>query len=358
MKYDFGNNPEKIEGYKKFWERDSVSRPLVGFTYKSWLPVEEYKITSSWPIDAVLSPEMVNPYDFLEDQDKMLLEGNYMDDDIIRGGCPHQGIPWNCAIIGGKLKILPGSLLAEDMNLELKDIPGIRIDDSNPWFNKYMDYIESLVMHADGRYPVSHGCVVGPTDLAVILRGHTNAVIDMMLENNGIQELFERMGDVFTATRDAAWDRIPLWHNGYYDAQYYIWAPGPIARLQEDALSIFSPDLYTKYVHHIDENIALKYEYTFMHLHATSMFVLDQLLDVKGIKAFEVNNDVGGPPVSEMIEFIKKIQAHERPVIFRGAFTNDEMKEIMDNLDPSGLYLHIMIQDDMEVEILRKTIGM
>ena len=196
---------------------------MVGFTKKGWLPVEEYKVTREWPIDTVLSLDMVNPEDFLDDQERMLEEGNYMDDDIIRGACPHQGIPWNCAIIGGKLRILPGSLLAEDMNLEYSAIPEIELNSNNPWFMKYMAFIDALVLRAQGRYPVSHGCVVGPTDLAVILRGHTNTAMDMMDDVPEVQKLFTEMGKVFVSSRDAAWDMIPLWQQGYYDAQGIIY---------------------------------------------------------------------------------------------------------------------------------------
>ena len=358
MTYPFGNDPAKTRRYREFWDMNLSGRPLVGFTFKGWLPVEEYRITSSWPLDSYLTPDMVDPADFLADQDRMIAEGERMDDDIIRGGCPHQGIPWNCAVIGGELRILPGSLLAEDKNLQLEEIPQIRTDASNPWMKVYLEYVDALIAHADGAYPVSHGCVVGPTDLAVILHGHTNTAISMMDGTPGIGELFEKMGDVFTATRDAVWDRIPLWQGGYYDAQYYLWAPGPIARLQEDALPIFSPTLYRKYVQHIDAAIAERYAYTFMHLHSTSMFVLDELLEIRGIKAFEVNNDVGGPPVSEMIPHIRKIQESGRPVIFRGAFTPEEMRLIVSRLDCSSLYLHIMVEDMGEVEPLKKLLGM
>jgi hypothetical protein len=34
MKFEFGNDPAKIEGYKKFWKREPVKRPLVGFSLK------------------------------------------------------------------------------------------------------------------------------------------------------------------------------------------------------------------------------------------------------------------------------------------------------------------------------------
>jgi hypothetical protein len=36
MAHPFGNDPAKIDGYRRFWARDEAERPLVGFSFKSW----------------------------------------------------------------------------------------------------------------------------------------------------------------------------------------------------------------------------------------------------------------------------------------------------------------------------------
>ena len=48
MAYEYGNNPEKIKKYQAFWEREEVDRPLVGFTFRGWFPLDEYQVTRSW----------------------------------------------------------------------------------------------------------------------------------------------------------------------------------------------------------------------------------------------------------------------------------------------------------------------
>lgn len=40
--YPFGNDPNKVAKYKAFWNRDTMEQPLVGFSYKSWLPLDEF----------------------------------------------------------------------------------------------------------------------------------------------------------------------------------------------------------------------------------------------------------------------------------------------------------------------------
>ena len=40
--HPFGNNPEKIERYRDFWNRSPVDRPLVGFSFVGWYPLEYF----------------------------------------------------------------------------------------------------------------------------------------------------------------------------------------------------------------------------------------------------------------------------------------------------------------------------
>lgn len=44
----FGNDPAKIEKYVAFWSREDVKRPLVGFTFIGWFPLEEFTACKAW----------------------------------------------------------------------------------------------------------------------------------------------------------------------------------------------------------------------------------------------------------------------------------------------------------------------
>ncbi|MDR0843973.1 MAG: hypothetical protein LBN71_02040 [Tannerella sp.] len=358
MKYEYGNDPAKIERYKKFWSRESVERPLVGFSFKSWFPLDEFKASASWAKDAPLTPNMVIPEDFLEDQEALLREGETIDDDILRGACPAQMLMWGDGMLGSAMKVLPGNVVAEYMNLSWEEMENIHFDRNAPWFRKYIEFIDVLVKHAAGRYPVSHGMLNGPVDYLVTLRGHEQAVFDLMLEPEPTHVFLEKMGDFFIDVTKEAWKRIPLFHGGYFDAQYSLWAPEPITRLQEDALASLSPDIYRDFIKNIDERIGSHFGSAFMHLHSTSMMALDEILDIPTLKCFEVNNDVGGPPVATMIPYFQQIQNAHKSMLIRGSFTPDELRLVMDSLDPEGLYLYIMISDKKEIDVLRPIVGM
>ncbi len=358
MAHAFGNDPAKIERYKKFWNREPVKRPLVGFSMLSWFPLDEFAASRAWPKGQELTPDMVHVEDFLDDWENHIREGEVLDDDLIRGCSPHQGVFWGCGTLGCKMRVLPGNVVAVDQSEPWEKVLGRKLDLDHPWFRKYLEFIDALVKRSAGRFPVSHGTLVGPLDYCVALRGHEQTAIDMIEEPENAARFMQEMGDVFLAFTKEAWKHIPLWEGGYYDAQYRVWAPGSIARMQEDAIAVMSPTLYREHIQPVDRRIAQAFANPFMHLHATSMIVLDELLEIKEIKMFEVNQDVGGPPVEWLIPYLRRIQDAGVPVLTRGDFTTEDVRKLMDALDPAGLYLYILVKEPKEADKFRPLVGM
>ena len=358
MKYKFGNDPAKIEGYKKFWRREPVKRPLIGFSLKSWFPLDEYSTSAAWPKDAELIPDMILPAEFLEDQEKLLREGETMDDDILRGASPSQAVFWGEGTLGSSMRVLPGNVVAIEQNLSWEEAEKRGFDPESPWFRKYIEFIDVLVERAKGRYPISHGTLCGPYDYVINLRGHEQSVIDLMMDGDRTYVLLKRMGDFFVRITQEAWKRIPLFHGGYFDAQYSLWSPGTIIRMQEDGVAVLSPHLYEQYLKPVDRKMASFFESSFIHLHATSMFVLEYMLQISEIRCYEINNDVSGPPLDTMVPYFQMVQRAEKPLLIRGSFTEDELRLLLDSLEPNGLYLYIMVTEMKEVEVLRTVLGM
>ncbi len=358
--YPFGNDPAKVEGYRKFWERVDVPRPLVGFSIKSWFPLEEFEASRRWIGSEYLAPEMVDPEGFLDDQERLLAEGEWMDDDILRGASPSQAVPWLCAMMGGRLRILPGSILAEEMELPWEEIESLRLEPDDPWLGKYLECVRSLVRRSAGRFPVTHGTLVGPSDLLAMTRGHTRSLYELYEEPEHILTALRNFAAIFREITEAAWREAPCFLDGWFDAQYQLWSPGPIVRMQEDAAAVFSPELYRKYLLEIDREPAAAFPNSFMHLHSTSMHILDELLSIEELSCFEVNYEVGsgGPSMDGMVDYYRRIQEAEKSLVVRGSFTPDEVGLMLDSLEPRGLYIYVMVTDREEAESLKPLFGM
>ena len=219
-------------------------------------------------------------------------------------------------------------------------------------------FVQALVTKSNGRFPVSHAPDLGPTDLHAVLRGHNESILDLVDEPEKSAELLWRLGAIFRESTEELWKRVPLFCGGYFDAQYSLWSPGPIIRIQEDATAVYSPDLYRKCVQPVDRMLAGHFASSFIHLHSTSMFLLEAFLEIEEIQCYEINNDACGPPVKEMVPYFQMVQKANRPLLIRGAFTQEEVRVLMDSLEPRGLFLNMMVNTMEEVESLRPLVGM
>jgi hypothetical protein len=355
---EFGNDPAKIERYRAFWNRSDVRRPLVGFTCVGWFPFGEFAACRSLPPDLPLDPAQVNPAAFLDDHLRILREGETMDDDLIRGACPGQvAIPWLPAALGSPLRVLPDSILGQERSLPWPDALAVRLDPDHPWLRKYLEFADALVELSAGRFPVSHSAELGPTDLHALLRGATQSLLDLTDSPEESGQILRRGGEWLREFTAAFWRRAPLFANGYFDAQYSLWSPGPIVRMQEDATAVYSPRLYRQFVQPVDRMLARHFASNFIHLHSTSLFLLDAILEIEEIQCYEINNDALGPPVAQIVPHLQKIQAHGKPLLVRGSFTPEELRLVMDTLEPRGLFLNIMVRNLAETEALRPIAG-
>jgi hypothetical protein len=234
----------------------------------------------------------------------------------------------------------------------------VRFDPQNPWFRKYVEFGQALAEASQGQFPVSHNADLGPTDMHAVLRGHSQSILDLADEPEKSAELLERLGDIFREFTQQFWKTIPLFQGGYFDAQYSLWSPGPIARMQEDATAVYSPALYRQFVQPVDRKLAGHFASAFVHLHSTSMFLLDAFLEIEEIRCFEINNDACGPPVKDMVGYFRKVQSAHRPLLIRGALTPGDLDLLMDSLEPRGLFLNIMVNSLEEIEPLRRRLRM
>ena len=353
-RYPFGNDPAKIEGYRTFWSRENV-KPLVGFTYIGWFPVQYFETCRNWKVDDYISSDMIDPEEWLEDQERLLEEGEEIEDDILRGACPTQ-VAFPCfipAALGSKIRVLPDTVIGEEIKLSWDRALQADVDLQNPWVTTYLDFIRALAKRADGRYPVSHGAELGPTDLHAILRGHNESLVDLLDDPQKSSELLWRLGHIFKDFTELAWKEIPLYHDGYFDAQYQLWAPGPIIRMQEDATAVYSPDLYREFVQPIDKMLAAHFPNSFMHLHSTSMYLLDAILEIEELSCLEINIEAFNIPVKDMIKYYQIVQKANRSLLIRGSVTPDEMKFLLDELKPQGLYIHLVVQNEKEITAIK-----
>lgn len=72
-----------------------------------------------------------------------------------------------------------------------------------------------------------------------------------------------------------------------------------------------------KYFLKCNKELANLFEFSFMHLHETSLFVLDQFISIKGLKAIQNVKDPIGLDTKESLKYFLKIQNLGKCLFFR-----------------------------------------
>jgi hypothetical protein len=104
------------------------------------------------------------------------------------------------------------------------------------------------------------------------------------------------------------------------------------------------------------ELICREYDYTAIHIHPSSFFIVDELLKMAKLKVIQINKDVGGPSVAAMMDLFKKIVQTKNLIIW-GDLNEEDLKLIQDQLPATGVYLHIVAEDIAHANNLLQTIS-
>jgi hypothetical protein len=152
------------------------------------------------------------------------------------------------------------------------------------------------------------------------------------------------------------WEIVPAFHGGYSMGFYHVWCPGKCIWFQEDLAALLSPQLYHDWVRKPDASVCTGYEYTAVHMHPASFFTLDAYMHMDGLKAIQINKDVGGPSVQEMMPEFQKVLTKKNLIIF-GDLDEAEIDCIMKELPRKGTFLNIVAPTVERAQQLMAHIG-
>lgn len=340
---------EKIEGYKKFWRREKVKRPLIGYDIGGYHPLKRFKALRKLR-GKYLLPDFLNVSDYLDDYRHFYQQSIEVNDDLIKGVTPIPALPWMEAMLGCPIMVSGETIWAEERKASWEELHDLSLTDDNGWLIKYLEFLAKLSEDAKGEYPVGTSVLRGVTDLIGVLRGYSEALIDCMERPDKVKALANRCTEAIMKANNKQYEVIKPFHGGYFIEQFSVWAPDKIVRMQNDATGVYSPHLYKDLIQEFDQMIASSFPYALIHLHPTSFFLLDSFLEIEEINLFEMNKDVGGLSTEEMIPYLKKVQDKDRCLLIRGQLTENDLELIKKSLSPVGLCLQIVKENSAEAK--------
>lgn len=333
---------EKIDRFKRFWNSEPVARPLLGFDIESGNLVRRFPSLARLREQEYIKPEYLQPNDFLNDYEAFYKLCSSIPDDLIRGVSPINAIPWVEAMLGCPIRIAGDSIWAEERAASWDELESLKIREDDPWLSVYQDFLNALSNFAAGRFPVGQPIMRGITDLIAVLRGHVQALIDCMDEPERVKALAKICADALIRVGRKHFETAQPFYGGYFLEMFGFWAPRPILRLQEDESSIYSPQLYQTLTQDSDRRIASQFPSCLLHLHGSSLFLLKYFLEIEAIDVLQVSKDPSGMPVEDMLPYLKTIQDENRYLLLKGAFTEDDLRQIARTLAPDRLLIAVM----------------
>ena len=334
--------------HEAFWRLEEVDIPLLKIPahanedhpYVLALNVAEAVTAKE---NAFLTPDLIQPeriYGRFHGQDNEFSECETIGD-VFAVIMPYDKLPWVEAIVGCPVQVSLSAntmwsrpCLSPDWFARNEDIH-LRQE----WIETLVDFTKYLVRVFGNRFAVTQTGMRGPSDLLSAVLGYEGAVKAMYRNPQEVRLLLERLSAVFLDVAKAQLNVIPKYCGGHVDCSG-VWAPGTTVRTQDDASRLMSPKMYEDFFLPFEERICSNFEYSSIHLHSASLQIVDQVLRAKHIRGVEVAYDFPpyGPPLNEVIPILAKIQK-VKPLFLEGAFTQDEVRRILRNLEPKGLLL-------------------
>lgn len=336
---------KKIKLHQAFWRKEELPYPIAGFRIGSYFFSQSFKAAA--PLLArpqQVTPEMFPVNEYLEDYERMYQENLQIGQDAFWCAEPFTGIPWMEAFLGCSIFSSEESFWAKSYADSPEKLGSLSLDRKNPWFKKFEEFIEALSRQASGRFPIGEPIMRGPADVLGAIFGQDKMVYHLYDYPQLMKQLAWDATRVFLEVMATLLDRVPAFYGGYSLGFYPVWAPAQCIWFQEDLSALCSPAIYREFFLPCDRKICRAYPYSAFHLHPASFFILNDLLEIAELKAIEINKDVGGPSVKDMILEFRRV-LEKKCLIVWGSLDEEDIEAIHKELPCRGIFLNIVTEN-------------
>ena len=330
-----------VRRHRAFWTCEEVDRPLVGLTYRYFVDTEVVAATLN---DGELQPHMVDPHPILAEYDKVAAARADVGDDIIPVADALFGIPWLEAICGSRVMVADGKSIWPEPPENSATIERIEWSEDGAWFQKLLEIARVVVDHASGCYAVGISHLRGPADVLIALLGADRLFCTLFDDADFIRRLAGQAATAWLQAAQAQARIIPPYRGGYGLRFYGLWAPERTVWLQDDTSVMMSLDHYREFFLNPMSTMSV-FPYGALHLHIPALHVTETLARLPNLRALNLTFDSEESALQRAMPTLQRLQARRVPLILTkdayAGFSLDEYDEILENLSPRGLSVHL-----------------
>ena len=335
---------KKIEKHKAFWNKEQVQSPVVGIFLGSWTFFKDNRGGDNIWSSKKISPNDIHPESFIEDYEMLFQTEESIGDDLIRAAQPFASIPWMEAIAGCEICCSKPNVWTEPIAKSVAEIPEIRFSSDNPWVCKYIEFLKIFGERFDNKHPLAASILRGPSDVLAALVGDEASVYAYIDCPEQTKKVLADITNLFCDFIKYQWGNTPAFYDGYILPQNEIWVSQKPVRFQEDASALISPSIYEEFLLPCDKEIVSLSKYNMIHLHTTSLHLLDYFLSNENVGIIQISKDDGFEDMNRLVRSLQKIQARQKCLILRGVFSVEELVLIRQMVSPTGFCIHSVVK--------------
>jgi hypothetical protein len=239
---------------------------------------------------------------------------------------------------------------------EPEDLPPLRFDPSNPWWQTTEAMLRACTELAHGKYIVGCPDLVENMDVLSSLRGAQTLCMDLLERPEWVERKIAEINESWFAAYERIYSIIKLEDDSSAFGAFYLWGPGKVAKLQCDASAMFSPQMYRRFVAPALTRQCAWLDHSLYHLDGTQAIQhLDALLEIEPLDAIEWTPQAG-------IETGGHRRWHDlyRRILGAGKSVQvvnvelDEVVPLLDAIGTKGVYVLIQFKNEREVELVSK----
>ena len=269
--------------------------------------------------------------------------------------CPNLGPNVYAAFHGGELQFEDTtSWYHEYINDYALDVPKIQFSKENVYYTKILELTQVALEKNNGQYLVGYTDLHPGMDCALAWRGVNNLCMDLIIDPENAQKLFDLSIVHFLQVYDE-YDSILKKYNMPSCNWINLPVDGRLHIPSADFSFMISPEDYIQYGLPILQWEVKTMTHNIYHVDGKGVANhIDAILSVPEIQCIQWVQGIGDDyPIMQHLDFIRYIQSKNKGIIVD--LSKDDLDEFMERMSPKNIFLWIATQtEEEEINIIRK----